>query len=150
MVTTRVATGQDDPIDVHIGRRLRLARETAGVTQDELGETLGISFQQVQKYEWGRNRLSGARFFDAARLCGVTPNFFFEGMDPEMIESRDALLNRRSWPLSDVTLGNIMGEPGTVELVARLRSLPLRHRRAIEHLIEELSEKGDDDPKEGP
>jgi transcriptional regulator with XRE-family HTH domain len=122
-----------------------MARKTAGVTQGDLGDALGVSFQRVQKYELGRNRLSGARLFDAARLCGVTPNFFFEGMDQEMVEARDARLNRRSWPLADLTLGNIMGDPGTAELVAQLRSLPPRHRLAIERMIAELAAAPDDD-----
>lgn len=148
MVTTRVLTGEDDPIDVHVGRRLRMARKAADISQGELGEALGVSFQQVQQYELGRSRLSGARFYDAARLCGVTPNYFFEGMAPEMVEARDARLNRRSWPLTDATLGNIMGEPGTVELIVKLRSLPPRHRRAIERMIAELADDCSDAAKE--
>src|SRR5256885_866973 len=57
-----------DPVDVHVGRRLRQARFLAGISQEELGAGIGVSFQAVQKYEHGENRLSASRLFKAARL----------------------------------------------------------------------------------
>jgi transcriptional regulator with XRE-family HTH domain len=68
------------PIDLHLGGRLRLARKQCGVTQGTLAQALSVSFQQVQKYERGTNRLSGASLYGAAITLGVAPAFFFEGL----------------------------------------------------------------------
>lgn len=67
-----------DPVDVHVGRRLRQARFLAGMSQEELGVGIGVSFQAVQKYEHGENRLSASRLFKAARLLNRPVSFFFE------------------------------------------------------------------------
>lgn len=70
-----------DEIDIEIGRRLRQARVAAGLTQTELGVRLGISFQQIQKYEKGRNRIGGGRLYKIARLLGVKITYFFDGVE---------------------------------------------------------------------
>jgi transcriptional regulator with XRE-family HTH domain len=70
-----------DPVDVHVGRRLRHARLLRGVSQEELGEGIGVSFQAVQKYEQGENRLSASRLFRAAALLEQTVAFFFEELE---------------------------------------------------------------------
>lgn len=70
-----------DEIDVEIGKRVRQARVAAGLTQTELGSQLGISFQQVQKYEKGRNRIGGGRLYKIARVFGVKITYFFDDVD---------------------------------------------------------------------
>ncbi len=70
-----------DRIDVEIGARLRQARVAAGFTQTELGGQLGISFQQIQKYEKGRNRIGGGRLYKIARVLGVKITYFFDGVE---------------------------------------------------------------------
>ena len=70
-----------DEIDIEIGKRLRQARVAAGLTQTELGVQLGISFQQIQKYEKGRNRIGGGRLYKIARLLGVKITYFFDGVE---------------------------------------------------------------------
>lgn len=72
-----------DPIDVHVGRRLRQARLLAGLSQEELGEGIGVSFQAVQKYEHGENRLSASRLFRAAKLLARSVSFFFDEIEEE-------------------------------------------------------------------
>lgn len=66
-------------IDAAIGSRLRLQRMLRGLTQGELGAALGLSFQQIQKYEQGINRITAGRLFDAARILGVPVIYFYEG-----------------------------------------------------------------------
>jgi transcriptional regulator with XRE-family HTH domain len=66
--------------DVHIGRRLRQARLARGLSQDALGKKLGITYQQVQKYETGANRIGGSRLWDACRVLDMSVGFFFEGL----------------------------------------------------------------------
>ena len=66
--------------DVHIGRRLREARLARGLSQGALGKKLGVTFQQVQKYESGANRIGGSRLWDISRILDVTVSYFFEGL----------------------------------------------------------------------
>jgi len=70
-----------DPIDVQVGHRLRQARFLAGVSQSELGAGIGVSFQAVQKYECGENRISASRLFKAAQLLRRPASFFFEDVE---------------------------------------------------------------------
>lgn len=78
----RPYTGDNpDPLDVEVGRRLRLRRKILGMSQQQLAESVGITFQQVQKYERGVNRLSASRIWDFAAILGVPVSFFFDGLD---------------------------------------------------------------------
>src|ERR1700733_2077463 len=72
-----------DPVDVHVGRRLRQARLLAGLSQEELGDGIGVSFQAVQKYEQGENRLSASRLYRAAKLLEQSVAFFFDALEGE-------------------------------------------------------------------
>jgi len=70
-----------DPIDVHVGRQLRLARELAGLTQTDVGRELAMSFQVVQKYEQGEIRVSASRLFQLSALLDKPIAYFFEGFE---------------------------------------------------------------------
>ena len=70
-----------DPIDVHVGERLLRRRKLLGQSQTHLAEALGVTFQQVQKYEKGANRISASMLVRAARAQGVAPCHYFEGLD---------------------------------------------------------------------
>ena len=72
--------GQPHPIDIHVGEQMHKLRLVRGMSQQELGKTLGITFQQVQKYERGRNRVSASKLKQMADVFGVTPNHFFDGL----------------------------------------------------------------------
>jgi transcriptional regulator with XRE-family HTH domain len=72
------------PIDVHVGARVRLRRTLLGMSQEKLGDALGLTFQQVQKYERGVNRIGASRLFDLSRVLDVPIGFFFDDMPPEM------------------------------------------------------------------
>jgi len=72
------------PIDVHVGSRIRLRRTLLGMSQERLGEALGLTFQQVQKYERGVNRVGASRLFDLSRVLDVPISFFFDDM-PESL-----------------------------------------------------------------
>lgn len=69
-----------DPIDVHVGARLRYRRMSVGMSQEALGERLGVTFQQIQKYEKGLNRIGAGRLYQIARVLGVSIGFFFEDL----------------------------------------------------------------------
>ena len=68
-----------NPIDKHVGGRLRMQRMVLGMSQEKLGEAFGLTFQQVQKYEKGTNRISASRLQQAAQILDVSVPFFFEG-----------------------------------------------------------------------
>ena len=74
------------PIDVHVGTRIRLRRTLLGMSQERLGEALGLTFQQVQKYERGVNRVGASRLFDLSRVLNVPISFFFDDM-PETLST---------------------------------------------------------------
>ena len=73
-------TGIPSPIDVHVGARLRRRRTLLRMSQTTLGDAIGVTFQQVQKYERGANRISASRLFDLSRLFDVPIQFFFDDM----------------------------------------------------------------------
>ena len=69
------------PVDLHVGRKIRIQRKTLGVSQSALAETLGLTFQQVQKYERGSNRVSASKLFEIANTLQVGISYFFEGLE---------------------------------------------------------------------
>jgi transcriptional regulator with XRE-family HTH domain len=69
-----------NPIDVHVGARVRLRRMLLGMSQEKLGEHLGLTFQQIQKYEKGINRIGASRLFDLSQVLGVPVQFFYEDL----------------------------------------------------------------------
>ncbi len=72
--------GRPHPVDVHVGARVRLRRTLLGMSQEKLGEAVGLSFQQVQKYERGANSIGARRMFDLGRALDVPIGYFFEEM----------------------------------------------------------------------
>jgi transcriptional regulator with XRE-family HTH domain len=71
-----------NPIDIQVGSRVRLRRNMLGLTQESLGEAIGLTFQQVQKYERGANRIGASRLYALSRVLDVPVSFFFDDMDP--------------------------------------------------------------------
>ena len=71
-----------NPIDVHVGRRLRLRRTLLGMSQEKLGEAVKLTFQQIQKYERGANRIGSSRLYQLSQILDVPVSFFFDDMPP--------------------------------------------------------------------
>jgi len=95
MTTTRTTRGRLDdgsanPVDIHVGNRMRLRRTLLGLSQQALSAALGMSFQQVQKYERGANRIGASRLFDLARVLDVPVSFFFDDMPDAVSNSSPA------------------------------------------------------------
>lgn len=78
----RVPREVPDPIDCHVGARVRARRIGLRMSQSTLGNGLGVTFQQVQKYESGDNRIGASNLFRTARILGVDVGYFFEGLPP--------------------------------------------------------------------
>lgn len=80
----RSRTGKPNPIDIHVGSRVRLRRTLLGLSQEKLADAIGLTFQQVQKYERGANRIGASRLFELSRVLDVPVSFFFEDMAPDL------------------------------------------------------------------
>jgi len=79
-------TGIPNPIDVHVGNRIRMRRLLLGMNQETLANALGLTFQQVQKYEGGANRVSASRLSAMAEILGVPISYFFSDLRPDDAE----------------------------------------------------------------
>lgn len=86
----RTSTTGPNPVDIHVGKRLRLRRTMLGFSQEKLGEAIGLTFQQVQKYERGANRIGCSRLFDLSRVLDVEVGYFFEDMPNDVANSSPA------------------------------------------------------------
>jgi transcriptional regulator with XRE-family HTH domain len=91
----RVPKKQANPIDIQVGNRVRIRRMLIGMSQERLGDLLGLTFQQVQKYEKGVNRIGAGRLFEVSRILNVPVDFFYEGLSgagdqPGMGENQSA------------------------------------------------------------
>ena len=75
--------GGPDPIDIHVGKRIKLRRTLLHISQEQLAGDIGVTFQQVQKYESGHNRVSASRLFDISRVLNCPIAYFFEDIGPE-------------------------------------------------------------------
>lgn len=106
-------------VDIHVGARLRLRRTLLGISQEKLGEAVGLTFQQIQKYERGANRVGASRLYEFSRVLDIPVSYFFE----EMNEKTEATRGRRLAPNSmsdqdqDELASNPLARRETLELV---------------------------------
>ncbi|OQM74823.1 helix-turn-helix domain-containing protein [Manganibacter manganicus] len=126
-----------NPTDVHVGSRIRLRRNMLGMSQEKLGESLGITFQQIQKYEKGTNRVGASRLQAIASILGAPVAFFFEGAPGQEIAGHQGFAE------SD-TEGSIIGfcaSPEGIQLNrAFVRITDPKVRRRIIDLVKTLSD----------
>ncbi len=115
------------PVDVHVGQRVRQRRWMVDMTQQKLGDTVGIKFQQIQRYETGTNRISASSIWDIAAAMEVPVSFFFEGLDGQAPD-----------------MGKVRGDPLTdkeaLDLVRTYYAIPENQRRRLFDLARVLSE----------
>lgn len=128
-IETRIP-GKPHPVDIHVGSRVRQRRTLLGLSQEKLGDAVGLTFQQIQKYERGANRIGSSRLFDLSRVLGVPISYFFEEIgdqtssNAESAETNDPM-NRRE----------------TLELVRAYYRIPTQNvRKRLFDLAKSLSE----------
>ena len=80
-----------DPVDIHVGARVRLRRTLLGMSQEKLGKALGLTFQQVQKYERGANRIGSSRLYQLSKILDVPVSFFFDEMTPDSARKAEGM-----------------------------------------------------------
>src|SRR5215470_6564813 len=88
----RQKSDKPNPIDIHVGSRVRLRRTLLGMSQERLGEAIGLTFQQVQKYERGANRVGASRLYDLSRVLDVSVSYFFDEIAPGVATAAQARL----------------------------------------------------------
>ncbi len=114
-------------IDLHVGKRLRRRRRLLGLTQQQLAESVGIRFQQIQKYECGANRVSASRLFELAESLDVPVQYFYEG------------LSRRDQAANEPTLAaDVLSQKETVDLIRAYYRLGERPRKRLLELAKSL------------
>jgi len=89
-----------NPVDVHVGSRVRLRRTLLGMSQEKVGDAVGLTFQQIQKYERGTNRIGSSRLYQFSQILDVPVSFFFDGMPPESAAVGRGLREGESQPFA--------------------------------------------------
>ena len=135
----RLPSGKPNPVDEHVGRRVRLRRMLLGISQEKLGEAIGLTFQQVQKYERGANRIGASRLWDLSRVLDCPMSFFFEEMDDQTAQSSPRNLSPESRDLVPPQ-DDPMTKRETLELVRAYYQIDDYHvRRRIYELAKALA-----------
>lgn len=128
---------QPHPVDRHVGRRVQEKRLDLGLTQTALAKAVGVSFQQVQKYEKGSNRVSASKLFEIAEFMKVEIAFFFEGLrgavQPGMAEDPGAAFDH-DYPVTKQAL----------EISRLAPRLPLQQQKAVLQTVRAFLNEGDD------
>jgi transcriptional regulator with XRE-family HTH domain len=131
---------QDRSVDRHVGERIRRRRAELGMTQHDLAQMLGISYQQVQKYETGANRVSAGRLFNMSRKLGCHIGYFFDGLESAnagTVEMEHGAANRTTIELarnfSRLPSGNVKGAISTL-----VRALADGDESALEQVVQQV------------
>ncbi len=134
-----------NPIDAHVGGRVRLRRMLLGISQEKLGERLGLTFQQVQKYEKGVNRIGASRLYDLSVVLGVPIDFFFQ--DAPAMEARVQPTAGFAESSADSQILDFLNTREGLELnKAFSRITDPKSRRAILELVRSLAGVSDELP----
>ena len=137
--------GGPDPIDIHVGKRIKLRRTLLHISQEQLASDIGVTFQQVQKYESGHNRVSASRLFDISRVLNCPISYFFEDIGPETTGDRSMPGARAAEGAAEEAVGfdaDPMQRTETLELVRsywRLHNADLR--KNVLELLSNISKR---------
>ena len=141
MKTVADSSDGPDPIDIHVGKRLRQRRMLVGMSQERLGESVGLTFQQIQKYERGTNRMGASRIFRFAEILSVPVAYFFEegasvGHEfPGLAEPRQRKLDDEEMPPNDV-----LQKRETLDLIrAYYKINDVKQRRKVLELVKAMA-----------
>ena len=133
-----MASKAADPIDKHVGARVRTRRTLIGMTQRQLAKALGLTYQQIQKYEDGRNRIGASRLHQIASILEVPLPFFFQGMARPDTEPED--------PPDAPDFPAMLGSAEEVQLVVSFGKIKEPAiRRSILQLVNAVGKEGDDE-----
>ena len=131
----------NNAVDVHVGKRVRLRRTLLGMSQEQLGASLNITFQQVQKYERGANRISASRLWDISQILDVQISYFFDDMTDDTMRSSPRRVSRgENTDLDDDNVRDPMARRETLELVRTYYSIESsKVRKRISEMVKSLA-----------
>lgn len=133
-------------IDRHVGDRIRRRRTLLGFTQEQLADALEISYQQIQKYETGSNRVSAGRLYQIAQRLDVAVAYFFDGLESHAVAASSAIAHGNGAGNGN---GNGSGARTTIELVRNFNAIDEAGvRTAVSALVKSLSARTDKDPSD--
>jgi transcriptional regulator with XRE-family HTH domain len=128
-VRRRPKLDHPNPIDVHVGSRVRLRRTLLGMSQEKLGEAIGLTFQQVQKYERGTNRIGASRLWELSAVLEVPVQFFFGEMAPETLVEMSRITSHQPAPelegTAPIASAGPITRPETLELIRAYDRIPI-------------------------
>ena len=137
--TTDLERGPN-PVDLHVGARIRMRRKLLGVSQERLADQLGLTFQQVQKYERGANRVSASKLYEIAKALQTSVAYFFDGL-ADTIDATDLGVGAENREF----VHDLVMTPEGLELAALFPRLKRgRVRRRVLDLVKALAEDEDD------
>jgi transcriptional regulator with XRE-family HTH domain len=135
---------QPNPIDVHVGSRVRMKRMMLGMSQEKLGEQLGITFQQIQKYEKGANRIGASRLQQIARIFNVPVGYFFENAPGSVDREPSAAGIAEDGAQSYSAMDNFLSTQEGIQLnSAFMRIKDPQLRRRVIDLVRSMSTNSD-------
>ena len=131
----------NNAVDVHVGKRVRLRRTLLGMSQEQLGASLNITFQQVQKYERGANRISASRLWDISQILDVEISYFFDDMTDDTMRSSPRRVSRgENMCVGDDNVRDPMARRETLELVRTYYSIESsKVRKRISEMVKSLA-----------
>ena len=131
----------NNAVDVHVGKQVRLRRTLLGMSQEQLGASLNITFQQVQKYERGANRISASRLWDISQILDVQMSYFFDEMTGDTMRSSPRRVSRgENTDFDDDNVRDPMARRETLELVRTYYSIKsLKVRKRISEMVKSLA-----------
>lgn len=133
-----------NPVDIHVGSRVRLRRMLLGMSQEKLGEHLGLTFQQVQKYEKGVNRIGASRLFDLAQVLGVPVQFFYDEA-PQAVTDLELAPGFAEPPAESYVVEFLSTREGLDLNKSFVRITDPRVRRSVVELVRSLAGEASDD-----
>ncbi|MBO0131527.1 helix-turn-helix domain-containing protein [Agrobacterium burrii] len=129
-----------NPIDIHVGSRIRLRRTMLGMSQEKLGESLGITFQQIQKYEKGTNRVGASRLQNISAILNVPVSFFFEDAPGDQVGGATGMAEASS---SNYVVDFLSSAEGLQLNRAFVKIADPKVRRRLVDLVKALAAEGD-------
>ncbi len=130
-----MSTKSPNYIDKHVGSRVRMRRIMLGMSQEQLGEALGLTFQQVQKYEKGTNRVGASRIKQISEILGVPVSFLFEGSPTRISATEDP----GQVPSPDYVSSFVATSQGLALIRAFTRITDPKLRRSVVNLVEQIA-----------
>lgn len=131
-----------DPIDIYVGQRLRLRRMLIGMSQEKLGDAVGLTFQQIQKYERGANRIGASRLFRMAQILGIPVNYFYSELPSHTLAGTPGFAEAGQAPLQDDSIlvqSDLLHRRETLDLVRAFYKTDPKQRRKILDLIKAMA-----------